>query len=524
LGTRSGLTLKVIATDAEFEYLNDDDDPWLSELETRAIDLENDISDWRESRQRAHTDRAPRQVPSPGWPRDALRRAAREPEPSYDDEPTPDHQAALRASDPGVRSRADRRRSVERDLPDDEDRAVPRTARRTAGRDLAEDPGPGTPRAARRRADPDPPDDEDMAVARATMRTADRDLAEDPGPGTPRAARRRAGPDAPGDPDRAIPRSARYAVDRDDSYGAAPAAPRPARYAVDLDDDYGAAPTASRPTRRAGERVRAISTPRFADERTQALIARGRRSARSRLVRARNVTTGVGIFVVIAVVLVMIVFRPGASWPPSVSVVQTEIATACQNPNVAAEPNQVNFACGKGTDQVLWVFALLTSGDDPSFTDPKSGRKGLEPITPAQGGEVAWSLDLHHPYDPFNSIDSIEVAARAINNIIGGASLTSTSGRPVVQPGLLSSPANCAKYTGSSAVIARAGFPDICADPVTSQAGEAALVADVYRQWLVGAPSLDAQEASILFQNANDPGNPQVQAILKTLPGASATG
>jgi hypothetical protein len=93
----------------------------------------------------------------------------------------------------------------------------------------------------------------------------------------------------------------------------------------------------------------------------------------------------------------------------------------------------------------------------------------------------------------------------------------------VVQPGLLSNPTNCAKYTGSAAVIARAGFPDVCASPVNSAAGQAALVADVYSQWLVGAPSVDSQEASILFQNAMDPGNPQVQAILRSLPGASAT-
>jgi len=262
----------------------------------------------------------------------------------------------------------------------------------------------------------------------------------------------------------------------------------------------------------------------MADARTRALIAQGRRSARGRLVRARNISAGVALTVVAAVVLTMIVFKKGASWPSSVSAVQTEIVTACQNPNVASEPNQVNFACGKGTRQVLWVFALLTSGDDPDFRDSKSGREGLEPITEADGGEVAWSLDLHHPYDPFNSIDSLEVAARAINNIVGGASLTNSKGQAVVQNGLLSNPSNCAKYTGSAAVIARAGYPDICAEPVTSPAGQAALVADVYGQWLVGAPSLDAQEASILFQNANDPGNPQVQAILKTLPGASATG
>ena len=144
-------------------------------------------------------------------------------------------------------------------------------------------------------------------------------------------------------------------------------------------------------------------------------------------------------------VLVLVVFRPKASWPASVAVVQNEITTACQNPNVVSEPNQVNFSCGKATSQILWVFSLMTSGNNPNFTDAKSGRQGLEPISAAQGGEVAWSLNLHHPYNPYNSVDSLQVAARAINNIIGGASLTASNGKPAVQPGLESNPANCAK-------------------------------------------------------------------------------
>ncbi|MGH3256928.1 MAG: hypothetical protein ACRDOU_16285 [Streptosporangiaceae bacterium] len=385
----------------------------------------------------------------------------------------PSRQATRRASDPGVRTRADRgsaparatRRTLDDDPPDEGGRSGPRTARRAVPQDVAMDPAPPRPRATRRAVDPDLLDDDDRVV------------------------------------------------------------PRAARYTVDPEDSYRAAPTIPRPTRRSSQGARPGSPGhgRMVDDRTQVLIAQGRRGARARLARARNITIGVTIGVVLAIVLAMIVFRKGASWPPSVTVVQSEIATACQNPNVAAEPNQVNFACAKSTSQVLWVFALMTSGNNPEFADPKSGRKGLEPITEAEGGEVAWSLDLHHPYDPFNSIDSIEVAARAINNIVGGASLTSSNGKPVVQPGLLSSPTNCVKYTGSSAVIARAGFPDICANPVSTAAGQAALVADVYSQWLVGAPSVDAQEASILFQNATDPGNPQVQAILRTLPGASAS-
>ena len=218
----------------------------------------------------------------------------------------------------------------------------------------------------------------------------------------------------------------------------------------------------------------------------------------------------------------MVVFRKGPSWPPSVATVQSEITTACQNPNVVSEPSQVNFACAKDTRQILWVFALLTSNNNPGYADAKTGRKGLEPITPAQGGQIAWSLNLHHPYDPADPVDSLEVAARAINNIIGGASLTGSNGKPTVQPGLESNPANCARYTGSAAVVTRAGYPDLCATAVTSASGQAALVADVYKQWFVGSSPAFAQDASVLYQNANDPGNPQVQAILKTLFGSAA--
>jgi len=226
---------------------------------------------------------------------------------------------------------------------------------------------------------------------------------------------------------------------------------------------------------------------------------------------------------VAAVVVVgsLIIFRANPSWPASVATVQSEIATACQNPNVASEPGQVNFACGKTTSQILWVFALMTSGDNPLFTDAKTGRKGLEPITPTQGGEAAWSLNLHHPYNPLDPVDSLQVAARALNNIIGGATLTSASGKPAVQPGLESDPSNCVKYTGSSAMVSHAGFPSLCAQPVTSATGQAALVADAYRQWVVGATPAAAYDVSVLFANANNPGNPQVQAILKTLPSSA---
>jgi hypothetical protein len=358
----------------DFESFNDQDDEWLSELETRAIDLENELFDWRESR-------------------------------------------ARELAEARARERAE---SVYR-------------------REAA----PGPARAAFRQTEPD----------------------EDPDPLPP----------------------------------------------------IHTAPKSATAHRRPAVEVR----PHTPEDRTRALIDHGRRSVdRVRVSRGRKITIATAAAVLIVTALVMIFFRKGATWPPSVATVQSEITTACQNPNVASEPGQVNFACAKTTSQILWIFALMTSNDKPDYTDAKTGRQGLEPITPAQGGEVAWSLNLHHPYNAYDPVDSLEVAARAINNIIAGATLTNAKGSPTVQPGLESTPANCARYTGSSAMISRAGFPDLCAQPVSSVAGQAALVADVYQEWVVGATATAANDVSVLYQNATNPGNAQVQAILQTLTSA----
>ena len=218
------------------------------------------------------------------------------------------------------------------------------------------------------------------------------------------------------------------------------------------------------------------------------------------------------------IVVVTIVLSSGASWPASVATVKSDITTACQNPDVMSEPGQVNFACGKQTQQILWVFSLLSSTNNAQFNDAKTGREGLEPITPAQGAEVAWSLNLHHPYNPLNPIDSLQVAARAIDNIIGGASAIGADGTPSIQPGLESYAANCLRYTGSAELTSRAGFPSVCAEPISTTQEQGALVADVYKKWAVGASAQQAQAAEVLFENAGNPGDPQVQAILKHLP------
>jgi hypothetical protein len=257
------------------------------------------------------------------------------------------------------------------------------------------------------------------------------------------------------------------------------------------------------------------------DARTETLVTQGRAGAYKRGLSNRSkLAIGIALLVALITVLAIVLSSGGASWPASVATVQSDITKACQNPDVKSEPGQVDFACAQSTSQILWVFALLTSDDNPDFNDTQNGRLGLEPIAPTQGGQIALSLNLHNPYNPYDPIDSLEVAARAINSIVGGATVTGSNGQAVVQAGLEGEPANCLRYTGSAALTSRAGFPSLCAKPVTP-AGQAALAADVYQKWIVGATPSAAQAAAALFQNPNNPGNPQVQQILKHLPGAT---
>ena len=257
------------------------------------------------------------------------------------------------------------------------------------------------------------------------------------------------------------------------------------------------------------------------DARTETLVTQGRPGAyRPGLSNRSKLAIGIGLLAVLIAVLALVLSSGGASWPASVATVQSEITKACQNPDVRSEPGQVDFACAQSTSQILWVFSLLTSGNNPDFNDTHNARLGLEPIAATQGGQIALSLNLHNPYNPYNPIDSLEVAARAINSIIGGATVTGSDGQAVVQAGLEGEPANCLRYTGSAAMTSRAGFPSLCAKPVTP-AGQVALVADVYQKWIVGATPSQAQAAALLFQNSNNPGNPQVQAILRHVPGTA---
>ena len=301
-------------------------------------------------------------------------------------------------------------------------------------------------------------------------------------------------------------------------------APAAVRYAYQM-DAYGAdaAPGGGPGGDADGERADGSARASGPAGRTEALINHGRSRARptwSRRILGHWRMIAVGAVALLAGVIAALVAFGGGSptWPASVTAVQAEIKQACENPDVAAEPSGLNFACDKDTQPVLWVFSLLTSGDNPGFVDQSTGRKGLEPIQPSQGGDIAWSLNLHHPYDAANPTDSLQVAARAINNIISGATLTSASGGALVEPGLESKGANCQRYTGSAKLVSRPGYPARCAAPLNGPGGAAALVSDVFQQWMGGTPSQIAQQAGLLFQNADNPGDPRVQAILSSLP------
>jgi hypothetical protein len=57
----------------------------------------------------------------------------------------------------------------------------------------------------------------------------------------------------------------------------------------------------------------------------------------------------------------------------------------------------------------------------------------------------------------------------------------------------------------------------VCAQPVSTDQGRSALVGDIWKKWAVGASAQQAQAAQALFENAGNPGDAQVQLILKNL-------
>ena len=513
----------MIATNERFENFIEDDDDRFSEIELRVLDLENDISEWREARTR--------EFPRPARRRQRERGAAgsgylQEPEPEL--EPEPDladdgYQADFTEPDIGLSWEAG---EPEPEWEDDEREYGWSPGEPDPG-DAVTFRGAGAPRQREfLRAAGQPPLGRDQGRTQALIehgRQTARPRTIRRHPARRDTPRQKATGQQPDQPETGWQDTGRQNPGRQDPSQRSTSRQGTGRQGTGRQDtgwqDGGRQDTSRQGKSRQGTSRQSNGrqgTGRQGTGRQKA--SRSGAARRGRSGRGRKVAIGSVAGLAVIGIGALIVLRPGPSWPASVATVKSQITTACQNPNVAAEPSQVNFACDKDTSQILWVFSLLTSGDDPGYADAKTGRKGLEPITPTQGGEIAWSLNLHHPYNPLSAVDSLEVAARAINNIIGGATLTSANGTPTVQPGLESKPDNCARYTGSAAIISHAGFPSLCASPVTSREGRAALVADVYKQWMPGASPVAAQNASVLFQNAGNPGDPQVQEILKSLP------
>ena len=506
----------MIATNERFENFIEDDDDGFSEIELRVLDLEKDISEWRAARTR--------ELPRPVRRRPREHGAAgsgyhREPEPEL--EPEPDladdgYQADFTEPDIGLSWEAG---EPEPEREDDEREYGWSPGEPDPG-DAVTFRGAGAPRQREfLRAAGQPPLGRDQGRTQALIehgRQTARPRTIRRHPARRDTPRQKATGQQPDQPD-----TGWQDTGRQDTGQRSTSRQGTGRQGTGRQDtgwqEGGRQGTSRQGT--SGQSKGRQGTGRQGTGRQKA--SRSGAARRGRSGRGRKVAIGSVAGLAVIGIGALIVLRSGPSWPASVATVRSQITTACQNPNVASEPGQVNFACGKQTSQILWVFALMTSGNDPNFTDAKTGRQGLEPISPTQGGEIAWSLNLHHPYNPADPVDSLAVAARALNNIIGGATLTGSNGKPTVQQGLEGNPANCAKYTGSSAVVAHAGFPSLCAQPVNTATGQAALVADAYKQWVVGATDAQAYDVSVLFANAGNPGNPQVQTILKTLPHAS---
>jgi len=83
------------------------------------------------------------------------------------------------------------------------------------------------------------------------------------------------------------------------------------------------------------------------------------------------------------------------------------------------------------------VLAADQRRQTPVSPIPATGREGLEPITPAQGGDIAWSLNLRHPYNPAGPCRQPRGRGAGVQTaIIAGATVTSASGAQDVEPGL----------------------------------------------------------------------------------------
>lgn len=236
----------------------------------------------------------------------------------------------------------------------------------------------------------------------------------------------------------------------------------------------------------------------------------------------KRAQTALLVVVAIAVIalLVRTVHTGGSGYPGNVNQVKSWISTACQNKNTLPTGSNVQFACSTQGRNILWVFALMSSGANPDYVgkmptqqEQQKGAKqrfGLMPVPAGVGTLYASSLDLGHVYSPIPpkqyqsdpryvnqaAVDSLEVAALALNVDLGG-----TVAYGSVQQGLegnKNGPANCQRYTGSSAQTTLTSGLVVCAKPMTPN-GQLAAVEDLWLQWDI--PGSD-QNSQTLAKNA----------------------
>ncbi len=293
-----------------------------------------------------------------------------------------------------------------------------------------------------------------------------------------------------------------------------------------------------RPRRRHAPRVRATPHPvrPMAQPRVWPAPSAGGPSRRSRCrhLRLPRLQWLLAVAVVFLGGYVMVVYGPAgrASWGPVETSVHGVMKYACENVNVEQEPNQVNFACSPAGQQLLAVIALVMGHDNQNYTDNRTdGRQGLEPISPGQGGTIEWALDLPTYYQPDNAVQSVQVAARAINTILGGTSVTDAkTGKTVAQSGLESNAQNCLRYTGEPLLVAHLmkvvskngqtaeqqdpSWPVVCAGSITTASEQAAVARDVFKQWDTGAPAGLVDQVVAFFENWS-PSNPAIQQFVK---------
>ena len=254
--------------------------------------------------------------------------------------------------------------------------------------------------------------------------------------------------------------------------------------------------------------------------RTEALINHGRRPARRS--RTRRVLAHWRLLLSACVALVAGVDRGRCSrsaaaapgWPASVASVRAEIKQACANPDVAAEPSGLNFACAKDTQQVLWVFSLLTSGNNPGYVDQGNWPQGprANSASPGRGHRL-----VAQPAPPVQPGEPASTALRSRP----ARSTTSSAARPSPLALAAHSSKRTDEHRGELRALhrlgrldTRQGYPAACASPVTRATARRRSLAMHSSSGWAARRRRSRAEAGILFQNADNPGSPKVQAIL----------